>query len=235
MINYSRSIILIPTLNEKENLENLIPQIFGLMPDISILVVDDNSSDGTSELIKSLAAKFKNLFLLERKANFGYGRSSIDGFIWVLKRSYDFLVTMDADFSHDFRVVPLIIEDLKNSDVVVGSRYVRGGQIKNWNLSRRILSKFANFYVGVILGLPIRDVTTGFNGYRTGALKKLNLKEIKSEGYSFLVELKFRLFKASLKIIEQPIVYSERREGQSKMSYRNIWEAVWLPWKLTIE
>src|SRR3989344_1397178 len=232
MISYSRSIILIPTLNEKDNLKDLIPGIFGLMPDISVLVVDDNSSDGTQDLIRSMAVDFKNLFLIERKSDFGYGRSSVEGFKWVLERPYDYLVTMDADFSHDFNSVPALLEKLENFDVAVGSRYVKGGGIKNWHFFRVILSRFANLYVKVILGLPIKDVTTGFNAYRVDFLKKINLDSINSNGYAFLVELKFKLFRAGCWFVEYPIIFSERREGQSKMSSKIIWESIKLPWRL---
>lgn len=232
MNDYSKSIILIPTLNEKENLMNLILGIFGLMPDVSVLIVDDNSSDGTRELISSLKVNFKTLFFIDRKNNFGYGRSNIEGFKWILERSYDYLVTMDADFSHDFNEIPALLEKLKNSDVVVGSRYIKGGGVKNWNFFRRILSRFANWYVKVILNLSIADVTTGFNSYRADSLKKINLDKINSNGYAFLVELKYQLLKASCKFVEYPILFSERREGQSKMSTKIIGESIRLPWRI---
>jgi dolichol-phosphate mannosyltransferase len=229
---FDRTIILIPTLNEKENLEKLIPAVFGLMPDISILVVDDNSSDGTQELAEKLKQKYGNLFILTRTSNYGYGRSSIDGFKWALNKNYDFFVTMDADFSHDFNTVPALLKDLENYDISVGSRYVQGGGIKNWSFFRQMLSKFANFYVKTILALPIMDTTTGFNAYRADALRKINLEDINSDGYAFLVELKYRLFKVGCSVVEYPILFSERREGESKMSSKIIWEAVKLPWKL---
>ena len=231
----NRSVILIPTLNEKENLEKLIPAIFGLMPDVSVLVVDDNSSDGTQELIEKLKQNYGNLFILTRTSNYGYGRSSIEGFKWVLERDYGFLVTMDADFSHDFNVAPALLKELENYDISVGSRYVENGGVKNWSLFRQILSKFANFYVKTILGLPIMDATTGFNAYRADILRKINLDEINSDGYAFLVELKYRLIKAGCSAVEYPILFSERREGQSKMSSQIIWEAIWLPWRLKIK
>lgn len=235
MNDYSKSIILIPTLNEKENLKVLIPAIFGLLPDVSILIVDDNSTDGTQELIDSLMNNFKKLFILKRKTDFGYGRSSIDGFRWALERSYENVVTMDADFSHDFSEVPVLFEKLNGFDVIVGSRYVKGGGIRNWGFPRRVLSKFANFYVKAILRLPVADVTTGFNAYRLEAVKKVDLKNIKSDGYAFLVELKYRIFKAGCKFFEYPILFSERRGGQSKMSAGIIWESIWLPWKMKLK
>src|SRR3989344_3746270 len=235
MINYLQSIILIPTLNEKENLEKLIPAIFGLMPDISVLVVDDNSNDGTQELVEGLRQNYNNLFILKRLEDFGYGRSSIDGLKWVLDKNYEFLVTMDADFSHDFNIVPALLKDLDNYDISIGSRYVQGGGVKNWSFFRQILSRFANFYVKIILGFPVMDATTGFNAYRADVLRKINLDEISSDGYAFLVELKYRLIKAGCSAVEYPILFSERREGQSKMSSKIIWEAVWLPWRLKIK
>lgn len=229
---YFKSIILIPTLNERENLKNLVPAIFNLLPDVSVLVVDDNSSDGTRELIKSMTVNFKKLFLLERDSNFSYGRSSLAGFRWILEKNYNQIVTMDADFSHDYKEIPALLERLDNFDVVIGSRYVKGGGVKNWNFFRRILSRAANLYVKIILGLPVTDATSGFNAYRADALKKINLDKINSSGYAFLVELKYRLFKVSSKFMEHPIVFSERREGQSKMSSKIIWESIKLPWKL---
>lgn len=232
MSDYSRSIILIPTLNEGKNLKDLISAIFKLMPDISVLIVDDNSSDGTQELIMKLKQSYANLFIIKRFEDFGYGRSSTDGFKWVFERGYEFLVTMDADFSHDFNVIPILLEELKNFDILVGSRYIKGGEVKNWNFFRRTLSRFANLYVKIILNLPVADATTGFNAYRIAALKKINLDNISSDGYAFLVELKFWLFKAGYKFEEYPILFSERREGQSKMSAGIIWESVWLPWRL---
>lgn len=226
--------MMIPCLKEKENLEKLIPEIFHLMPDTSVLIVDDNSNDGTPALVENLKQNYAKLFILNRTENFGYGRSSVDGFKWIFEKPYDSVVTMDADFSHDFRTIPAMLAASSSADVVVGSRYVQGGGVKNWNFFRRVLSRFANFYVKLILNLPVADATSGFNAYRTNSLKKINLDDIKSEGYAFLVELKYRLFSAGCKFVEYPILFSERREGQSKMSSKIIWEAIKLPWKLKI-
>lgn len=227
-----KSIILIPTLNERENLEKLIPEIFKLMPEISILIVDDNSKDGTRELLDKLKENYGKLFILTRTLNYGYGRASIDGFRWVFERSYDYVITMDADFSHDFNVIPAMLLGLDSADTIIGSRYIKGGGVKNWNLFRKILSKFANFYVKSILGLPVKDATSGFNAYRASSLRRLNFEKIKSDGYAFLVELKYRLFKSGAIFSEYPIIFSERREGESKMSTKIIWESIKLPWKL---
>lgn len=235
MNNYPRSIILIPTLNEKENLKDLIPGIFDLMPDISVLVIDDNSSDGTEEFMNSFKQKFHNLIFISRKNNFGYGRACIEGLEWILdNKNFDLIVTMDADFSHDFSEIPDLLKKLESFDIAIGSRYIKNGGIKNWNFFRRILSRFANLYVKIILNLPVVDATTGFNAYRADSLKKINLNKINSNGYAFLVELKYRLFRAGDRFVEQPIVFSERREGQSKMSGKIIWESIKLPWRLLL-
>lgn len=230
----SSTVIMIPTLNERKNLEKLIPAIFEMMPEISILVVDDSSRDGTGELIKNFQNAYKNLFFLERIENFGYGKACIEGFkqVFVSPQNFKYIVTMDADFSHDYRVIPGLLEKLSESDVVIGSRYIEGGKIENWKLHRRILSKAANLYVRSILGLKIRDLTTGFNAYRVETLSRIDLNSVKSDGYAFLVEWKYKLTKLGARIIEYPITFSERREGQSKMSGRVIWESVKLPWQL---
>lgn len=204
------------------------------MPAVSVLIIDDNSRDGTQEMINSMRLHFKSLFLINRRKQFGYGRACLEGFKWVFNRPYNYIITMDADFSHDFAVIPALLKKLENVDVAVGSRYVKNGGLTNWSLSRRILSRFANFYVKLILGFPVMDATSGFNAYRADALRSLNLEEIKSDGYSFLVELKYKLYMAGHKITEYPITFSERREGRSKMSSKIIWEAIKLPWKLKL-
>ena len=228
----SETLIIIPTLNERKNLEKLIPAIFDFMPEISVLIVDDNSKDGTKEFLNSL--NYKNLFILSRTSNFGYGKACIDGFKYleVQLPSKRYVVTMDADFSHDYRAIPQLLERLTTCDVVIGSRYIPGGKIENWGWHRRVLSQIANWYVRSILRLPIKDVTTGFNAYRKEILKNINFSEIQSDGYAFLVELKHELIKSGASFSEYPIVFTERREGQSKMSGKIIWESILLPWRL---
>jgi dolichol-phosphate mannosyltransferase len=204
------------------------------MPDISVLVIDDNSGDGTNELIDDLKQKFENLFLLKREGNSGYGKAILDGMKWAIDKEFDCVITMDADFSHDFKSIPDIIKELEVGDVVLGSRYTQGGKIENWSFSRKLLSRVANSYVRRVLGLSFGDITTGFVGYRKKAVQKLVECKLKSEGYAFLVESKYLLSKASFSIGEYPIIFRERRQGQSKMSYKIIWEAVWMPWKLKL-
>ncbi|MEK7659271.1 MAG: polyprenol monophosphomannose synthase [Patescibacteria group bacterium] len=226
-------IIIIPTYNEKENIVSLAHSIFEHHPDVSILVVDDNSPDGTADLVKELQKKLPRLALHQRLSDKGFGKSYIDGFKKIIFDSeYETIVMMDADFSHDHKEISEMVRKLSEYDAAIGSRYVRGGRIENWNWRRRFLSRFANFYAKTILGVTIFDLTTGFMCFRKDILKNIDLDSIKSEGYAFLVELKYKMFKSGLKIIEHPIIFTERREGQSKMSFRNIWEAIWLPWKL---
>jgi len=228
----SKSLIIIPTLNEKGNIETLVPQIFKLIPDLSVLVVDDSSSDGTGKRVLEFHRQFPNCSLLERSSNPGYGQSILDGFRWALNNSFDKIVTMDADFSHDFNEIPKMLNKLDFYEIVVGSRYVKGGNVKNWSFSRKLLSRFANAYVRTILGLPIHDSTSGFNAYRSSALTSFDFDKIHSEGYAFLVELKYRLLRKGLRFFEHPIIFYERREGSSKMSAGIIWESIWLPWRL---
>lgn len=231
----SKTLIVIPTRNEKENISRLIPAIFDYLPNISVLIVDDRSKDGTEETVVSLKEKFTSLFILERDTNFGYGRAILDGLAWAVNNGFEFIVTMDADFSHDHKTVPKILDMLDSKDVVLGSRYIKGGQISNWSFSRKILSRFANYYVRFLLGLNFYDVTTGFVGYRKKAVQNLVEYKPKSEGYAFLVESKYLLSKAGFLIGECPIIFSERHEGRSKMSYKVIWESIWLPLKLRLQ
>jgi len=226
-------LIIVPTYNEKENIASLAGSIFDTNPEVSVLVIDDNSPDGTADVVRGLQNKFPRLILHQRKEDKGFGKSYLDGFRKIINaEQYGTVVMMDADFSHDHKEVPGMVKKLSECDVVVGSRYVQGGRIENWNWRRRLLSRFANFYARTILGIPIRDLTTGFMCFRKDILKKINLDSIESEGYAFLVELKYKIFKSGCKITEHPIVFNERREGQSKMSFKNIWEAIFLPWRL---
>jgi len=230
----NQDIIIIPTLNERKNLEALLPEIFNFIPGIHVLIVDDASKDGTRDLISELQHKYPSLFLMERRDNPGYGKSSLDGFKWAIEKGYGHVATMDADFSHDYKEVPRMIEKLNSADIVTGSRYVKGGSVENWSTGRKMLSRFANAYVRSILGLTIHDSTSGFNAYQSRALASLDFNSIHSEGYAFLVELKYKLLKKGFKFAEHPIVFYERREGHSKMSSKVIWESVWMPWKLRL-
>lgn len=230
---YSKLIKLIPTYNERENIATLSQLVFNTLPGASLLVIDDNSPDGTADLVLEMKKDFPNLDVHKRIGDKGFGKSYLDGFKIVLNdERYDYVVMMDADFSHDPTIVPAMVDRLSNYDVIIGSRYIDGGSIKNWNLRRHFLSMFANFYARAILGVPIRDLTTGFMCFKKNVLKNIDLNSINSDGYAFLVALKYKMYKAGYKILEYPIIFTERREGQSKMSSRIIWESIWLPWKL---
>lgn len=232
---YSKLVKIIPTYNEKGNIVSLARSVFGKMPQASVLVVDDNSPDGTADLVLEMKKDFPNLELHKRIGDKGFGKSYVEGFKKILNdERYDYVVMMDADFSHDPTVVPAMVDKLSDCDVVIGSRYVSGGKIENWNLRRRFLSRFANFYARFILGVPIRDLTTGFMCFKKNILKNIDLNSIKSEGYAFLIELKYKINKAGYKMVEYPITFSERREGKSKMSSKVIGEAILLPWRLKL-
>ncbi|MEK7583080.1 MAG: polyprenol monophosphomannose synthase [Patescibacteria group bacterium] len=219
-----KSLIIIPTLNERDNLIALIPEIFRHVPDAEILIADDHSQDGTKELAR------ERVTVLDRITDRGYGKAVLDGFRWALKHEFKRIITMDADFSHDPAILPALISQLSTSDVAIGSRYIRGGEIQNWSLHRRMLSRVANWYVRAVLGTRIQDNTTGYMGYRRGVIEGLLVYPPLAEGYAFLVEVKYRI--KNFRIAELPIVYAERREGKSKMSWKIIWESVWVPWKL---
>jgi dolichol-phosphate mannosyltransferase len=232
---YSKLIELIPTYNERENIPALSRFVFNTVPEASLLIIDDNSPDGTADVVLGLKNHFPNLDVYKRVGNKGFGKSYLDGFKRILNDDrFEYVVMMDADLSHDPTVVPAMLEKLTDCDVVVGSRYIKGGGISDWNMKRRVLSRFANFYARNILGIPVRDLTTGFMCLKKDTLKNIDLDSIQSDGYAFLIELKYKLHKAGYKTIEYPIIFSERREGQSKMSSKIIWEAIWLPWKLRI-
>lgn len=232
---YDKLIIIIPTYNEKENIVVLARSIFEKIPQVSMLVVDDNSPDGTADLVSKMKSDFPNLEVYKRTSDKGFGRSYLDGFRKIINDDrYEHVVMMDADLSHDPTVIPAMLEKLDDFDVVVGSRYIAGGGISNWSFKRRMLSRFANFYSRTILGIPTKDLTTGFVCLKKNALKKIDFGSIQSDGYAFLIELKYKLYKAGCKITEYPITFSERRQGQSKMSSKIIWEAIWLPWKLRL-
>ncbi len=226
-------LIVIPTYNEGDNIGPLLEAIADHAAEAHVLVVDDNSQDGTAGIVEGLKARRpKAVHLLRRESKLGYGTACIAGFRWGLENGYERFVQMDADFSHDPQSLPTLIGMLAQSPVVIGSRYVPGGGTQNWGLPRRLLSRFAGFYARTILGLRVRDLTGGFNGWRKVVLEKISLDTVASEGYSFLIELKYRAHKAGFEIAEFPIIFEDRRAGESKMSFRIIAEAVMRVWLL---
>jgi len=229
-----KSIIIIPTYNEKENIERLIEEIRKLNRDFHILLIDDNSPDGTGRIADGLAGKHSEVSVIHRPAKLGLGTAYITGFKYALQNNYDLVFTMDADFSHHPKYLIDLLEKTKEYDLVIGSRYVEDGGIENWPLHRRILSRGANFYVRMVTRLPIFDSTGGFNCYRREVLEKIDLDTIISDGYAFQIEMKYRLWEKGFSIKEVAITFIDRTRGRSKISKRIIFQAFFLVWKLRL-
>ena len=227
-----KNLVIIPTYNERENIANLIPKIRALLPLVDILVVDDNSPDNTQDVVRGIQTSDPHVHLLPRKGKEGLGKAYIAGFKWGLERGFEGLCEMDADFSHRPEDLVKILDALKNADFVVGSRWVAGGATANWSLSRKMISRGGSFYARQILRYPLRDWTGGFNAWKAGTLDKINLDLVKSEGYSFQIELKYRALKSGLRGIEIPIVFEDRVAGQSKMSSGIVFEALLRVWSM---
>ena len=230
----AKQVVVVAAYNEATNLEHLVPALLRLPGAPTVVIVDDNSPDGTPALLERLAAAEPRLVPLVQPGKLGYGTAVLAGFRRALELGADAVATLDADFSHDPADVPRLFAALADADVAVGSRYVGGIRIINWHISRLFLSLFANRYVKTILGLRLEDATSGFRAYRRGALEALETETIRSQGYSFLVEVLYRLHRRGLRLTEVPIIYSERREGQSKMSRKVILEAMVRPWLLRL-
>jgi dolichol-phosphate mannosyltransferase len=229
----TRTLVIIPTYNERENVGRIVPRVLEKDPAYHVLVVDDNSPDGTGEVADELAADEPRLHVLHREGKEGLGKAYIAGFRWGLEREYDLLVEMDADFSHHPDNLPEMVEMAGDFDVVVGSRYVDGRvTVVNWPMSRLLISFFGSWYARTITGLPLRDATGGFNCWRREVLESLDLSRIQSNGYAFQIELKFRAWRKGFRLVEVPIVFTERDTGESKMSKKIVREAVWKVWKL---
>jgi len=229
-----KSIIIIPTYNEKENIERLIGEIRKLDRDFHVLIIDDNSPDGTGRIADELAQKYSEVFVIHRRGKRGLGTAYITGFKYALENNYDFIFTMDADFSHQPKYLIDFLEKAKQYDLVIGSRYVKDGRIQNWPLHRLILSRGANIYVRMVTGLRIFDSTGGFNCYRRKILENIDLDSIISDGYAFQIEMKYRLWKKGFSIREVPITFIDRARGTSKISKRIIFQAFFLVWKLRL-
>ncbi|ACL70248.1 polyprenol monophosphomannose synthase [Halothermothrix orenii] len=229
-----KTLIIIPTYNERENIKDLLREVFNINEDIDILVVDDNSPDGTAELVKELKEqKYKTrLHLLVREGKLGLASAYITGFKWALKHNYQYIFEMDADFSHNPVYIPDFLEKLKNYDLVLGSRYVEGGGVKDWGLIRKIMSRGGSLYARLILNLPYHDLTGGFKGFRREVLEAIDLDSVKSEGYSFQIEMTYRAHLKGFNIKETPIIFEDRTLGKSKMSKKIFMEAVFMVWWL---
>lgn len=233
---YSKLIAIVPTYNERETIGDLVRAFFGVVPSASMLVVDDNSPDKTTEEVANLKKEFPRLDFLLRTADRGFGRSYADGFKKLLHDDrYDTIVMMDADFSHNPKYIPAMFEKLPQCRIVTGSRYVKGGGAEGWGFKRVLLSRCASLYLRLILGVPIKDLTSGFFVFDKNVLHSLDLNSLKSVGTVILVELKYKFYKAGYKICEHPVVVADRTLGQSKISQKLIWESLLLPWKLKLQ
>ena len=219
-------LIIIPTHNEVENIGLLINEVFKFVDDVSILVVDDNSIDGTQDLVETISKKDERVFILKREGKFGLASAYIAGMKWGIENGFDIFCEMDADFSHNPKYLPEMIEKIKNNDVVIGSRNIKGGAVQGWSLLRNFISKGGSLYSRVVLGFPpIYDLTGGYNMWTLNALNKIEIDSIVSEGYCFQIEMKYKAWKKGCSIVEIPILFENRRKGKSKMSLKIFLEA----------
>ncbi len=226
-------LIVTPTYNEMDNLSVFIEAVFKSCPTANILVVDDASPDGTGKLADEFAAKDERVFVLHRAGKLGLGTAYVEGFQWGLRRDYSFFFEMDADLSHDPKYIPFFLEAFeRGADVVVGSRNIPGGSVVGWGLGRHFLSKGGSIYARLVLGVAVRDLTTGYKAYTKNALEKMDIANIRSNGYSFQIETTYRAIRVGLLVKEVPIVFTDRRVGTSKMSQSIFKEAITMVWKL---
>lgn len=229
-----KSALIIPTFREKENLPSICEAVVNLGVDCYIVVVDDNSPDGTGDVADEIAALHPEVRVIHRPGREGYGRALVAAFRYVITNlpEVEYMISMDADFSHQPRYLPTLMENLSHADVVVGSRYIPGGGVVNWSLRRRLLSRLGNAYARLMTRLPIHDCTSGFMGYRRKVIESLPLDLLRVQGYSFLIEMKYRAYERGFAVKEFPIVFVERARGTSKMNFRIALEALALVWKL---
>ncbi|MCU0495495.1 MAG: polyprenol monophosphomannose synthase [Chloroflexaceae bacterium] len=232
---HNSCLVIVPTYNEALNIERLIPAILEQGPRFDILVVDDNSPDGTGNMVAAMAAENPRIHLMRRAGKLGLGSAYIEGFHYGLRLGYPFLCEMDADFSHQPHYLPMLLATVeRDADVALGSRNVPGGRVENWSLLRKVISKGGSLYARTILGMPVRDCTGGFKCFRAAVLQQIDLDSIQSSGYSFQVEMNYRCHKAGFRIREVPIVFPDRVAGHSKMSQQIVLEAALMVWKLRL-
>ncbi len=227
-------LVIIPTYNERDNIVTLIDRLLALPYGLHVLVVDDNSPDGTGDLVAARKQNEPRIHLLQRPGKLGLGSAYVTGFRYALAQGAQYVFEMDADFSHDPVSIGNFLEAVKDHDVVLGSRYLDGVTVVHWPLSRLILSYSANVYTRLITGLPVRDATGGYKCFRRRALEAVNLDQVKSDGYAFQIEMSYKIWRKGFKIVEIPITFVDRRAGVSKMNNRIVWEAAWMVWRLRI-
>ena len=229
-----KTIVISPTFNERKNIKIFIDAVLIDNPDFDLLIVDDNSPDGTSEKVRELQSEFENLYLEVREKKLGLGTAYIYGFKWALNRKYDRIIQMDADLSHNPKDLAMMVKKLDDNDLVIGSRYIKGISVVNWPLRRLMLSYGANTYSRMITGMPIMDGTGGFKAWKSEVLQDIDLDSVRSQGYSFQIEMNFRAWIKGYKLKELPIIFSDRTIGQSKMSKKIVYEAIFMVWRLRI-
>ncbi len=227
-----KGLVIIPTYNEAVNIKKIIEKILSLPNRLDILIIDDNSPDGTAKIVEVLSRTNKKIHLMQRPRKMGLGTAYVLGFGYTLENGYDFAFEMDADFSHNPDDLPRFIELLDDYDLIIGSRYVTGISVVNWPMKRLLLSYFACLFARIVTGMRIKDLTSGFKCYSNRALKSVNWQGFKVDGYGFQIQSVFCVRRAGLEVKEIPIIFVERRQGESKMSKGIIWEAFWLVWKL---
>jgi dolichol-phosphate mannosyltransferase len=231
----NQTLIVVPTYNEKENLSRIVNRLLSLPVPVDVLIVDGNSTDGTSKIADDLSAKHPEIHVLHEKEKRGLGRAYISSFKWALQHSYEYIFEMDADSSHNPDDIPQFLEAAHSADLVLGSRYIGGIRIINWPLKRLMLSKAAANYVRIILGMPFTDPTGGYKCFRRRALEAIDLDAIRSNGYSFQIEMTHKIWRQGLKVVEVPIIFTERLHGRSKMTGNIIREALIRVWQLLFE
>ncbi len=228
-------LVIIPTYNESDNIEVLLDRLLGLPHGLEVLVVDDNSPDGTAARVAARRERDPRVHLLQRPSKMGLGSAYRDGFRYALARGAEYVFEMDADFSHDPDAIGEFLHHAQDNDLVLGSRYLHGVTVVNWPLSRLILSYTANVYARWVTGLPVRDATGGFKCFRRRALEAVRLDRVRSDGYAFQIEMSFKCWRRGMRLCEIPILFVDRRAGVSKMSRRIIWEALWMVWRLRFD
>jgi dolichol-phosphate mannosyltransferase len=234
MTQDERALVIIPTYNEKENIRGIVELVLSQAANLEVLVVDDNSPDGTAAIVTEMTQANPRVHLLSRAGKLGLGTAYIAGFKWGLDQGYAYLIEMDADFSHDPREIPNMLKAIQQADLVLGSRYIDGIRVVNWPLSRLILSKGASYYVRILTGLPIHDPTGGFKCFRRVVLERIKLDEVRSNGYAFQIEMTHKVWMMGFRVREIPITFTDRYAGQSKMSGHIVQEALWTVWSLAL-
>jgi dolichol-phosphate mannosyltransferase len=230
-----KSLVIIPTYNEHENIRNIIPDVLKQNENIDVLVVDDNSPDGTGDYVEQISKYNSRVKIIRRSGKLGLGTAYVAGFRYALLNNYDYIFEMDADYSHDPKDLNRLLSAIKEYDLVIGSRYKGGVNVVNWPMQRLLLSYFASAYTRIITGLPIHDSTAGYKCFRRKVLESINLDEIRSNGYSFQIEMHYKVWKKGFKIGEIPIIFIDREKGHSKMSKKIVYEAIFMVWKLRIK